>query len=160
MWSSRFGHNIWVESRGLQRYSRICWIIFVSTLVIESMLERLISFFSKWVEDSTTDMISNLFGFQIVQNLGNYLGVPLFHQRVTKTTMYFVVEKVRMKLQSWDAKQFSVVGRVTLAESVLLSIHSYFMQSMLLPRKFVMRSKAWWNTLLGDPQTIRRRCLL
>lgn len=45
-------------------------------------------------------MVSNLFGFQNVQNLGHYLGVPLFHQRVTKSTIYFMVEKERRKLQS------------------------------------------------------------
>lgn len=61
------------------------------------------------------DMLSNLLGFQKVQNLGHYLGVPLFHFRVTNNTMYFVVKKVRMKLQSWDVRQLSFFGRVTLS---------------------------------------------
>ncbi|MBA0873317.1 hypothetical protein Goshw_000773, partial [Gossypium schwendimanii] len=92
-------------------------------------------FFSKGVEEYVSSMLSNMLGFQKVHDLGHYLGVSLFHQRVTNSTMYFVVEKVRMKLQSWDARQLSIAGRTTLAQSVLLSILGYFMQSMMILQK-------------------------
>lgn len=55
-------------------------------------------FFSKGVEESTTLILSSLLGFQKVQDLGHYIGVPLFHQRVTNNSIHFVVEKVPMKL--------------------------------------------------------------
>ncbi|KAA3486895.1 Retrovirus-related Pol polyprotein LINE-1 [Gossypium australe] len=61
-------------------------------------------------------------------------GVPLLHSRVTKSTFSFVVDKVRCKLNSWDVRKLSIAGRVTLAQSVLLSIPNYFMQSMLIPK--------------------------
>lgn len=92
-------------------------------------------FFSKGVQESVTASISSLFSFQRVEDLGHYLGVPFFHQRVTNNTMQFVVEKVRSKLQNWDTRQLSIARQVTLAQSVLLSIPSYFMQSMLLSKK-------------------------
>ncbi|KAA3459207.1 reverse transcriptase [Gossypium australe] len=69
-----------------------------------------------------------------VQNLGFYLGVPLLHSRVTKSTFSFVVEKIRHKLNSWNARKLSIAGKVTLAQSVLLFIPNYFMQSMLIPK--------------------------
>ncbi|KAK5772899.1 hypothetical protein PVK06_049201 [Gossypium arboreum] len=56
-------------------------------------------FFSKRVDESMVNMISNRFGFQQVHNLGHYLGVPLFHQRVTSSTLQFIVEKGRSKLK-------------------------------------------------------------
>ncbi|KAH1063505.1 hypothetical protein J1N35_028492 [Gossypium stocksii] len=87
------------------------------------------------VDTMMVNSISSSFGFQVVQNLVRYLGVSLFHKRVTNSTMQFVFEKVRGKLQSWDAKRLSIAGRITLAQSVLLSIPSYFMQSMMIPRK-------------------------
>ncbi|KAA3466982.1 reverse transcriptase [Gossypium australe] len=87
-------------------------------------------FFSKNVDVN----ISQLFGFQKVLNLGNYLGVPLLHDRVTKSTLDFVIGKVRNKLQNWDARKLSFAGRVTLAQSVLLAIPSYFMQSLAIPK--------------------------
>lgn len=91
-------------------------------------------FFSKGVEDSMTLTLSGLLGFQKMQDLRHYLAVPLFHQIVTNNTMHFMVEKVRTKLQSWDAQQLSIAGRATLAQSVLLLIPSYFMHSMMIPR--------------------------
>ncbi|MBA0784797.1 hypothetical protein Gotri_025998 [Gossypium trilobum] len=80
-------------------------------------------------------MISTMFSFQRVHNLGHYLGVPLFHQRITSSTLQFVMEKVRGKLQSWEAKNLFITGRITLAQSIYLSIPSYFMQPIMIPRK-------------------------
>ncbi|XP_017613545.1 uncharacterized protein LOC108458650 [Gossypium arboreum] len=91
-------------------------------------------FFAKGVDVTVADSISTFFSFQKVQSLGLYLGILLFHQRVTNSTMHFVVEKVRRKLQNWDAKRLSIAGRIILAQSVLMTIPSYFMQSMMIPR--------------------------
>ncbi|KAH1091470.1 hypothetical protein J1N35_018727 [Gossypium stocksii] len=49
--------------------------------------------FSNGVVDSLCDQINLFFGFQKVSNLGRYLGVPLLHDRVTKSTLSFIVEK-------------------------------------------------------------------
>ncbi|KAA3481581.1 Retrovirus-related Pol polyprotein LINE-1 [Gossypium australe] len=83
--------------------------------------------FSSGVEEELRDSIGGVLGFQRVANLGTYLGVPLFHDRVTNSSLRFVVYKVRAKLQCWDVKQLSIVGRVTLPQSILLLIPSYFM---------------------------------
>ncbi|KAG8473137.1 hypothetical protein CXB51_035140 [Gossypium anomalum] len=61
-------------------------------------------------------------------------GAPILHDRVTKSTLNFVVEKVRGKLHNWEARKLSFAGRVTLAQSVLLAIPSFFMQSLLVPK--------------------------
>ncbi|KAK5810943.1 hypothetical protein PVK06_026260 [Gossypium arboreum] len=92
-------------------------------------------FLSKGVEDPMTDFLNNLPGFQKVDDLDHYLGIPLFHKRVTNNTLHFVIEKVCIKLQSWDVRLLSFAGRATLVQSVLLAIPSYFMQSMMIPRK-------------------------
>lgn len=55
-------------------------------------------FFSIGVEESMAYLINSTHGFQRVQNLGHYLGVPIFHNRVTNSTIHFVIEKVRRKL--------------------------------------------------------------
>ncbi|KAA3470370.1 Retrovirus-related Pol polyprotein LINE-1 [Gossypium australe] len=91
-------------------------------------------YFYKGIEDDTRNRITQMFGFQEVQNLGTYLGVPLLHDRVTNSTISFVVEKVRRKLKNWDVRKLSIARRITLAQSVLLSILNYFMQLMLIPK--------------------------
>ncbi|KAL1179066.1 hypothetical protein V6Z11_A03G134800 [Gossypium hirsutum] len=90
-------------------------------------------FFSKITPSDVRIQITQMFGFQKVQNLGKYLGVPFFHERVTKNTPSFIVDKVRQKLQSWDARMLSMAGRIILAQSVLLSIPNFFIQSMMIP---------------------------
>lgn len=109
-------------------------------------------FFSRGVREPLKSIFSNLLGYQKTQDLGHYLGVPLFHQKVTNSTMHFVVEKVRIKLQSWDAQYLSIIGRVAFAQLTLLSIPGYFMQSMMLPRKIcdeierLTRTFIWGST--------------
>ncbi|KAA3465652.1 Retrovirus-related Pol polyprotein LINE-1 [Gossypium australe] len=86
------------------------------------------------VDEDIQRRISGFYGFQVVQNIGLYLGVSLFHEKVTNNTLRFVVDKMRSKLCSWDARQLFLAGKITLAQAVLLSIRSYFMQSMLIPK--------------------------
>ncbi|KAH1039277.1 hypothetical protein J1N35_041020 [Gossypium stocksii] len=62
------------------------------------------------------------------------LGVPLFHDEVTNSTFHFVVEKVQKNFQSWEARSLSLVGRATIAKSVLMVIPNYFMQLMMIPK--------------------------
>ncbi|KAH1083889.1 hypothetical protein J1N35_023650 [Gossypium stocksii] len=89
-------------------------------------------FFSKTTFGDVRNQIIQLFGFQKLQNLGKYLGVPLLHEKISKNTLSFIVDKVRQKLQSWDARRLSMARRITLAQSVLLSIPNFFMQSLMI----------------------------
>lgn len=57
-------------------------------------------YFSKGIESNTCLEISQLLGYQVVQNLGTYLRVPLLHEWVMKNTLSFVVDKVRRKLKN------------------------------------------------------------
>ncbi|KAA3474835.1 GTP cyclohydrolase 1-like [Gossypium australe] len=113
-------------------------------------------FFSKGVDTSLSDQISQLFSFQKVRNLGNYLGV-LLHNRVTRSTLKFVIDKVKSKLQNWDARKLSLAGRVTLAQSVLLAIPSYFMQTMAIPKGVCdeierIARQFIWGRSVGNPK--------
>ncbi|KAH1074174.1 hypothetical protein J1N35_026502 [Gossypium stocksii] len=86
------------------------------------------------VDKELSDQISEVQGFQKVQNFGSYLGVPLFHEQVTNSTLSFVVEKVHSKLLSLDARKLSLARRVALAQSIPFSIPNYFMQIMMIPK--------------------------
>lgn len=92
-------------------------------------------FFSEGTDHGLADHISHLLGFHEVQDLGTNLGVPLLHDRVTNSTSSFIVEKVHCKLRSWTARELSIAGKVTLAQSILLSIPNYFMQSLRIPKR-------------------------
>ncbi|CAL2255380.1 unnamed protein product [Prunus armeniaca] len=55
-------------------------------------------------------------------NLGKYLGVPLIHTRVDKTTYQEVIAKVQKMLASWKHHTLSMAGRITLLQSVTAAI--------------------------------------
>lgn len=77
--------------------------------------------------------ISLICGSPLAKDLGKYLGVPLIHSRITKSTYREIVEKVQSKLASWKAKSLSLAGRATLIQSVISAIPIYAMQTVKLP---------------------------
>lgn len=62
-----------------------------------------------------------------------YLGIPLFHARVKKSNFQFLIDKVKRKLNGFDARLLSLAGRIMLVKSILLTIPGHFMQSALIP---------------------------
>ncbi|KAK8497081.1 hypothetical protein V6N12_000241, partial [Hibiscus sabdariffa] len=61
--------------------------------------------------------------------IGNYLGVPVFHQHMQVADFDFILSRPRAKLNGWVASSLLMVGRVTLAKLVLAAIHAFFMQT-------------------------------
>lgn len=90
-------------------------------------------FFSKNIIDEKATQLSNELGIEKTENLGNYLGAPLLHQRITKDSVSFILEKMRKKLSSWKSNSLSLAGRVTLAQSCLSCIPNHLMQTVSLP---------------------------
>lgn len=95
--------------------------------------QKTIVYFSTNIDAVNVVNICNILHFSLSEDLGTYLGLPLFHRRVTKSTFSFFVDKVRRKLSNWNASSLSLVGRITLAQSVLLSIPNFFMQTIKIP---------------------------
>ncbi|KAG6420962.1 hypothetical protein SASPL_117508 [Salvia splendens] len=76
-------------------------------------------FFSLNIDVSLAQAIENHLQFQSVCNLGKYLGIPIFHGRVTKNKFQYLIDKVRARLNGWSASSLSLAGRITLAKVVL-----------------------------------------
>lgn len=69
----------------------------------------------------------------LTADLGKYLGVPLIHKRICKTTYYHILEKVQDRLAGWKAEQLSMAGRTLLVQSVTSAIPVYTMQTTRIP---------------------------
>lgn len=91
-------------------------------------------YFSKNVDNSVKRSIYEIAGFQVTDDLGKYLGVPILHKRVNQRSFRFILDKVDQRLGNWRAKTLSFAGRVTLTQSVLQVLPTYVMQSVYLPR--------------------------
>ncbi|GMI90227.1 hypothetical protein HRI_002692000 [Hibiscus trionum] len=90
-------------------------------------------YFSQNCPESSRISLANLLGFELVVDLGKYLGVPLLHKRVTKATFTYLLDKMRARLSGWATRTLSLAGCITLAKAVLQGIPSYLMQSNWIP---------------------------
>ncbi|KAL7263961.1 hypothetical protein ACSBR1_002000 [Camellia fascicularis] len=100
-------------------------------------------------------------GIPIALNLGKYLGVPILHNRVSKTTYNHILDRVWDRLARWKACQLSLAERATLIQSVTSSIPSYAMQSTHLPSSVCSTiDKYHRHFLWGGDQTQQRMSLV
>lgn len=90
-------------------------------------------FFSANVPERLANSLSQEIEIQATQDLGIYLGAPMLHQRISKNSFQFLIDRMRAKLSGWKAKNLSMAGRITLAQSTLANIPGYVAQSTLLP---------------------------
>ncbi|XP_039065453.1 uncharacterized protein LOC120210860 [Hibiscus syriacus] len=122
-------------------------------------MQKTTIYYLKNVDLDLKNSISASFGFQEVRNLSKYLGVPLLHSRITKASYSYIVSRVRDKLTEWKEKSLSLARRITLAKAELSVIHSYSIQSMMLPKgneaflmklayKLVVNSDQLWARVL------------
>ncbi|CAN1788892.1 Putative ribonuclease H protein At1g65750 [Linum perenne] len=77
--------------------------------------------------------VSEILGVSATQDLGRYLGAPVLHGRINRSTNEFILARMDKKLAGWKANNLSLAGRVTLASSVLNAIPSFVMQTAFLP---------------------------
>lgn len=117
-------------------------------------------YFSPNTPDVLAREICGEVGFVRMGGLGLCLGMPLFHKRVLVDTFEFIVSNVRNKLNRWDAKKLSMVGRITLVISVLLAIPNYFMCTVRLPITVCQEiEKIARNFILGSTLESRKSAL-
>ncbi|XP_024039517.1 uncharacterized protein LOC112098126 [Citrus clementina] len=90
-------------------------------------------FFSKNVKPCIVSNIGTALGFSVTTDLGNYLGMPLLHLRVSKAMYHGILEKVERKFNGWSGKNLSFAGRVTLTQIVMQALSIYSMQTTRLP---------------------------
>lgn len=90
-------------------------------------------YFSRNVPPNLTSELSTNLGIATTRDLGRYLSVPVLHNRITKETYSYLVDKVHSRLAGWKAKQLSMAGQITLIRSVLALIPTYTMQTIHLP---------------------------
>ena len=83
--------------------------------------------------DSFASALANICRSSITNNLGNYLGMPLIHGRITRNTHKDIFEKSQKMLASWKSASLYLAGRYTLIKAVASAIPIYTMQLIKLP---------------------------
>lgn len=86
----------------------------------------------------------------MTDDLGKYLGVPILHKRVSRSTFNFVNDKVNQRLSSWKARNLSFGGHITLAKYVIQALPSRVMQTSMLPKSVCDEMDKLCRGLFGE----------
>lgn len=90
-------------------------------------------FFSPYTKIEHISFIEHELGMHRSNSFDNYLRVPIIMDKRDKRAFDFVIDKIRTKLSAWKAWSLSLVGRLTLVNSVASAIPTHIMQCNLLP---------------------------
>uniref|UniRef100_A0A803PWX2 Reverse transcriptase domain-containing protein n=1 Tax=Cannabis sativa TaxID=3483 RepID=A0A803PWX2_CANSA len=81
-----------------------------------------------------------------------YLDIPICSKKISHSECQILLEKMVSKIRGWSSRNLSYMGRVTLINAVLIAIHTYWAQIMILPKKLlkdieaICRSYLWKGT--------------
>ena len=81
------------------------------------------------------EQVAGIFGIPTMDQIGTYLGTPIFTTRRTTQSYQYLVDKIRMRIEGWQAKYLSMASQATLKKASMTSIPIYAMQTILLPQK-------------------------
>lgn len=118
-------------------------------------------YFSRNVHISRALAMSSQMGVSLTGDLGKYLGIPLLHKRATSATFAPILEKTSRRLSGWKRGSLNLVGRSVLVKAVLAALPTYYMQTILLPKKVISDlEKQSRSFLWGDNDGGRKLHLL
>ena len=81
------------------------------------------------------EQLAGILGLPTIDRIGTYLGTPIFTTRRTASLYQYLVENIRKRIEGWQTKYLSMVGRATFIKASITSIPTYAMQTTLLPQK-------------------------
>uniref|UniRef100_A0A803Q8L8 Reverse transcriptase domain-containing protein n=1 Tax=Cannabis sativa TaxID=3483 RepID=A0A803Q8L8_CANSA len=87
--------------------------------------------------DTDIQRILDASGFKRHEMPFRYLGVPICPKKISLKECSILVEKMVARIRTWSSRNLSFVGRVVLINFVLLAIHSYWSQIMVLPKSII-----------------------
>ena len=89
--------------------------------------EKTALFFNKAVIEANRQIIKGILGVHEIDHYEKYLGLPSLIGRGKKASFNYLKERAWRKLQGWEGKLLSQVGRKVLIKAVIQAIPTYVM---------------------------------
>ncbi|XP_021731501.1 uncharacterized protein LOC110698389 [Chenopodium quinoa] len=90
------------------------------------------------------------YGFAIGDFPFRHLGIPLNAKYMRSSDFDSIVDKMLARITCWSSRNLSYAARTTLINSVLMSLHSYWAQCVLLPKGVMHRITQLCRSFLWD----------
>lgn len=114
--------------------------------IIKEILREFTSvFYSKNVGSITKDVSSEILGINEGSSNGKYLGLPSLVGKRKNEILGFIKNKVIGRINSWNNKYLSKVGREVLIKNVLQAMSAYAMSTFLLPQELCNKIEVTMN---------------
>uniref|UniRef100_A0A803Q327 Reverse transcriptase zinc-binding domain-containing protein n=1 Tax=Cannabis sativa TaxID=3483 RepID=A0A803Q327_CANSA len=81
-----------------------------------------------------------------------YLGVPICAKRISGNECIALAEKMTARIRTWSSRNLSFAARVVLINSVLMAIHAYWCQMLILPKKVIRQLESICKAFLWKGQ--------
>ncbi|XP_021739498.1 uncharacterized protein LOC110705886 [Chenopodium quinoa] len=78
-------------------------------------------------------------GFIIGETPFKYLGIPLNAKYLRVSDFDAIVDKMLARITCWSSRKLSYTARVLLVNPVLITLHTYWVQCVLLPKLVILR---------------------
>ena len=91
--------------------------------------------FCSGMKDLEVKRVLEVSGYKRSQLPFRYLGIPVCSRRISAADCKGIVEKMTKRIKMWSTRHLSYMARVTLVNSVLMAIHTYWSQITILPKK-------------------------
>ena len=75
-------------------------------------------FFSSKLRHQDKDRIFGILSVSTTNQIGTYLGTPIFTSRRKASSYKFILDKIRNKIEGWQTRYLYVAMRVTLIKSI------------------------------------------
>ena len=89
------------------------------------------------VNETESNVIHEHFSFAAGSLPVRYLGLPLMTKQMTVADYAPLIEKIRKRITSWNARFLSFAGRLQLISSVIHSLTNFWISAFRLPRKCI-----------------------
>ncbi|XP_062118594.1 uncharacterized protein LOC133832241 [Humulus lupulus] len=89
------------------------------------------------MNEKGTQRVLDVSGFTKSKLPFRYLGIPICSKKNSAAECGIILEKMMRKIRQWSTRNISYMGRVILINSVLMSIHAYWTQIMILLKKLL-----------------------
>ncbi|XP_062112554.1 uncharacterized protein LOC133823726 [Humulus lupulus] len=110
--------------------------LFSSTSGLLPNEEKMVVYCSGMQEAEVTRVLE-MSGYTRAHLPFRYLGIPVCSKKISAAECNGILEKMVAQIKVWSSRNLSYMGRVTLINFVLITIHSYWTQIMILPKKLL-----------------------